>query len=77
MRTPTIPDDQLEQEIARLKQSKYVKLASKEQRLKMGKLRKALAQLRWKEKRGRQLAEMGITMENMEAMLFQDGDGDE
>lgn len=77
MRNPTIPDDQLEQEIARLKQSKYVKLASKEQRLKMDKRRKALAQLRWQEKRGRQLAEMGITLENMETMLFQDGDGDE
>lgn len=77
MRTPTIPDDQLEQEIARLKQSKYVKLAGKEQSLKIDKRRKALAQLRWREKRGRQLAEMGITMENMEAMLFQDGDGDE
>lgn len=77
MRTPTIPDDQLEQEIARLKQSKYVKLASKEQSLKVDKRRKALAQLRWQEKRGRQLAEMGITLENMETMLFQDGDGDE
>ena len=59
---------QVEAEIQRLSQSEYVKLARKEVRLKY-KRRQALYQLRNLEKRGVQLHEAGITLENIEMML--------
>lgn len=58
------PED-MEAEIQRLKQSVYVKLSQMEQRLKADKRRKYLADLRWHEKRGRMLAEMGLTPETL------------
>lgn len=64
--------EQVEQEIARLKQSEHVKLAMKEQRIKANKRRKYLADLRWMEKRGKQLAASGITAENIEAIYSGD-----
>lgn len=60
--------EQVEEEITRLKQSEHVKLAMKEQRIKADKRRKYLADLRWMEKRGKQLAESGITFDNIEAV---------
>ena len=60
--------EQVEEEITRLKQSEHVKLAMKEQRIKADKRRKYLADLRWLEKRGKQLAESGITFDNIEAV---------
>ena len=63
-----LTDTQVEAEIARLQQSDFVKLARKELRLKY-KRRQALYQLRNLEKRGVQLYEAGITMENLEAMM--------
>lgn len=58
-----------EREIERLKQSEYVKLAQREQRIKADRRRKYLADLRWLEKRGRALAEAGITKDNIQAFV--------
>lgn len=63
-----LTDEAVEREIARLTESDLVKLARKELRLKY-KRRQALYQLRNLEKRGRMLAEAGITLENLEAMM--------
>ena len=58
-------DDQVLQEIERLKNNSHVKLAQKEIRLKY-KQRKWLYQLRYLEKRGKQLEANGMTLENIE-----------
>lgn len=63
-----LTDEAVEREIARLTESDLVKLARKELRIKY-KRRQALYQLRSLEKRGRELAAAGITMENLEAMM--------
>ncbi len=63
------PADEVEQEIERLKQSEFVKLAMKERRIKTDWRRKYLADLRWYEKRGKQLAAAGITSENIRAYV--------
>jgi len=63
-----LTDEAVEQEIARLQQSDFVKLARKEMRLKY-KRRQALYQLRNLDKRGKELAKAGITPENIEAMI--------
>lgn len=68
MRTKT-PADKVEQEIERLKQSEYVKLAMKERRIKADRRRKYLADLRWYEKRGQQLSAAGITFDNIRAFI--------
>lgn len=57
-----LTDEQVEAEITRLKQSEYVKLARKEQRIRM-KHRQTLYTLRNLEKKGKALAESGITLE--------------
>jgi len=62
--------DAYAEEIERLKASENVKLAQKEIRIK-NKRRAYLYQLRWMEKRGKQLAAQGFTQENMEDMLAQ------
>ena len=64
-----LTDEQVEKEITRLLKSDDVKLAKKETRIKM-KRRQYMYQLRVMEKRGKELAELGITEENMETMLF-------
>ena len=63
------PDDLVEAEIERLLKSDSVKLAQKEQRLK-NKRRKYLADLRWLEKRGKQLIADGWTADTLE-LLYQ------
>ena len=63
-----LTDEMVAEEVERLKDSEYVRLAQKEIRLK-SKQRKWLYQLRWMEKRGRQLEEQGITMENIDRMI--------
>ena len=63
-----LTDEMVAEEVERLKDSEYVRLAQKEIRLKT-KQRKYLYQLRWMDKRGRQLAADGITIENMEQMI--------
>ena len=62
-------DEQVEAEIARLKESEYVKLAKKEVQLK-NKRRQYMWTLQYMEARGKQLDSMGINKENMEAKLF-------
>lgn len=69
MNNPRISADKVEQEIERLKKSVHVKLAQKEQQIKQDKRRKALAQLRWMEKRGKELEAAGVTFENIKAFV--------
>ena len=64
-----LTDQEVEAEIESLRTSPMVQLARKEQRLKY-KQRQVLYQLRNLEKRGCQLADKGITMDNIEVMLF-------
>lgn len=55
-------DDDIEQEIARLKDSYYVKLAKKEGR------RQYAYQLRVYEKKGKELAAQGVTIESLDEL---------
>lgn len=55
-----LTDDEVELEIARLNESEAVKLARREQRYKYRR-RQYLYQLRWYEKRGKELMAKGIT----------------
>ena len=66
-----LTDEEVEMEIETLRTSPMVQLARKEQRLKY-KRRQALYMLRNLEKRGCQLADKGITMDNIDVMLFGD-----
>ena len=68
-----LTDTQVEMEIERLWNSPEVKLAKKEQNLRY-KRRQQLYQLRVMAKRGKQLMENGITMENIEEELFGDSE---
>lgn len=63
-----LTDEMVAEEVERLKESDYVRLAQKEIRLK-SKRRKWLYQLRWMEKRGRQLEAQGITLENIDQLI--------
>ena len=64
-----LSDLEVEKEIERLLDSEEVKLAKKEQRI-LYKRRQYMYGLRTMEKRGKQLAKEGITMDNIEAKLF-------
>lgn len=76
MKQDMLTDEQVEMEIQRLNQSPHVRLAQKEQRMK-AKRRRWLYDLKWLEKRGKQLEAMGVTADNMEAVLFPaEDDGD-
>lgn len=66
-----LTDEQVEFEIEKLKNSEYVKLAKKEQRLKY-KRRQHLYQLRCLEKRGKQLTDEGISEKDLEEMYATD-----
>lgn len=68
-RKPT-PEELVDAEIERLKKTDEVKLAQKYQRL-VNRKRKYLADLRWLEKRGKQLMADGWTIETIE-LLFKD-----
>lgn len=63
-----LTDEQVEMEIERLLASEDVQLAKKEIRIKY-KRRQYMYQLRNMEKRGKQLAEEGMTIENIESMM--------
>ena len=65
-----LTDEAVEMEIARLTKTEEVKLARREQRLKY-KRRQQLYVLRALEKRGKELAEAGITIENIDAMMLE------
>ena len=62
-----LTDDQVEQEIERLRQSPFVELARREQRIRYRR-RQFLYQLRNLEKKGRELEQAGITMEVLNAL---------
>lgn len=62
-------DEQVEAEITRLINSEYVKLARKEQKIK-NRRREYMWNMQYLEARGKQLASMGCTFENIEDVLF-------
>ena len=64
------PDELVDAGIARLRNTEAVKMAEKEMRL-IYRKRKYLAQLRWMEKRGKQLIADGWTLDTLE-LLFRD-----
>ena len=64
------PEELVDAEIERLKQTEAVKLAQKEQRL-LNRKRKYLADLRWLEKRGEALIAEGWTSDTLE-LLFKE-----
>lgn len=64
------PEELVDAEIERLKKTDAVKLAQKEQRL-LYRKRKYLADLRWLEKRGKELMADGWTLDTLE-LLFKD-----
>jgi hypothetical protein len=64
------PDELVDAEIARLRNTDAVKLAQKEQRL-LNRKRIYLSQLKWLEKRGKQLMADGWTLDTLE-LLFKD-----
>lgn len=74
MKKPELTDEQVEKEIERLKESPFVKLCLKEERVRLRR-RKYLYQLRCYEKKGKELAESGLTLEILEAMA-KDCEGD-
>ena len=68
MRAKKMSDFEVELEIERLRNSEFVKLAQKEMRLKT-KQRQYMYSLRNYEKRGKELAANGVTMENIERKI--------
>ena len=67
MARETLSDQQVEQEIARLQESPYVKLANRERRVRERR-RMYLYSLRQLEKKGKALEEAGVTMEVLNGM---------
>ena len=63
-----LTDEQVEKEIERLMDSDMVKLAKKEEYVR-NRRRQYLYSLRSYEKKGKELAESGITMEILDSML--------
>lgn len=71
MAKSNITDEQVEQEIARLQNSPYVKLAQQERRLRERR-RMYLYGLRQLEKKGKALSEAGITPDVLRSMYQND-----
>ena len=70
-----LTDEQVNKEIELLSKSKYVKLARRERNIR-NKKRQYLYSLRLLERRGKQLAEQGVTMESLaeiETGIFDNG----
>ena len=63
-----LTDEMVEKEIERLQKSDFVKLAKKEERMRFRR-RQQLYNLRMYEKKGKELAKSGITMESLDAMM--------
>lgn len=72
-----LTDEQIEAEINRLSESEYVRLARKENRLKVERQKQKLYTLRSLEKRGKELADMGITLDNIKSVMFDKSEEDE
>lgn len=68
-----LTDEQVEQEIARLQNSPYVKLANQERRLRE-KRRMYLYSLRQQEKRGKELEASGLTADVLRSMYSSEFD---
>lgn len=66
-RTDFLTDEQVEEEIARLRESPYVKLAKREEAIRHRR-RQYMYGLRNYEKKGRQLAADGVTMADLDAL---------
>ena len=62
-----LTDEQVETEIERLKNSHFVKLAKKEEQIRLRR-RQYLYSLRTYEKKGKELAKAGITIEMLESI---------
>ena len=75
MARESLSDMQVEQEIARLQESHYVKLANRERRVRERR-RMYLYSLRQLEKKGKALEESGITMEVLNGMCEEAVDDD-
>lgn len=60
-----LTDEAVEEEIARLQNSEFVKLAKKEERIRYRR-RQYMYTLRVYEKKGKQLAAEGVTLESLE-----------
>ena len=73
MKREYLTDEQVEVEIGRLVNSEDVKLAKKEQAIK-NRRRQYMYTLRQLEKRGKTLAGMGVTLDNIEETLFGEHD---
>jgi hypothetical protein len=73
-RRPT-PEELIDAEIERLKQTDEVKLAQKYQRL-LNRKRKYMADLRWLEKRGKQLMKEGWTIDTIDLLFDETQDED-
>ena len=63
--------EEIEQEIERLRKSEHVRLYEKHTRL-MNRRRMYMNQLRWEERKGRELAESGLTLDNIEEKLSEE-----
>ena len=70
-----LTDEQVEQEIARLQQSPYVKLANQERRMRERR-RMYLYGLRQLEKKGRDLDRSGVTVETLRSMYSEEPEYD-
>ena len=68
-----LTDEQVEQEIARLQQSEFVKLANQERRMRERR-RMYLYGLRQLEKKGKELADAGITSDVLRSMYSTESD---
>lgn len=75
MARETLTDDQVEQEIERLRGSEAVKLAFKYEAYQYRR-RQYMYTLRQKEKKGLRLMQEGIRLDNLEDMMQEGGDGD-
>lgn len=64
---PNLTDEEVELEIQKLRDSEYVRLARRENRVRYAR-RQVLYNLRALEKKGRELAEDGMTMETLDNM---------
>lgn len=73
MAKKNLTDEQVEAEIERLKKSDFVKLAKKEEQIRCRR-RQYLYCLRQYEKKGKELAEAGITIEMLESIGNEGGE---
>lgn len=73
---PYTPENLIDAEIERLQKTDAVKLAQKERRL-INRKRHYLADLRWLEKRGRQLMADGWTADTLELLYREIPEGEE